>query len=147
MITVLSGDATAPTCDGSKIIAHVCNDVGAWGKGFVLAVSNRWLGPEQVYRAAKDWTLGTVQFIQVTPDTQVANMIAQRGIRGKKPLVRYWAVEQCLTRVAGRARELSASVHMPRIGCGLGGGQWRQIEPLIIKQLWDIPVYVYDWEK
>ncbi|MEV6001124.1 Appr-1-p processing protein, partial [Streptomyces griseomycini] len=27
---------------GVKVIAHVCNDIGGWGKGFVLAVSRRW---------------------------------------------------------------------------------------------------------
>ena len=36
-IQYLTGDATAPTASGNKIIAHVCNDIGGWGKGFVLA--------------------------------------------------------------------------------------------------------------
>jgi len=35
------GDATAPKADGPVVIVHVCNDVGKWGKGFVLAVSKR----------------------------------------------------------------------------------------------------------
>ena len=35
---------------------------------------------------------------------------------------------------------------MPRIGCGLAGGKWEEIEPIIIRQLCekDIAVYVYD---
>ena len=40
-----TGDATRPEGDGPKIIAHICNDVGAWGKGFVLALSKRWNTP------------------------------------------------------------------------------------------------------
>jgi hypothetical protein len=40
-IQYIAGDATAPIGDGNKIIAHVCNDIGAWGAGFVLAISKR----------------------------------------------------------------------------------------------------------
>lgn len=35
-ITYRKGDATAPIGDGAKIICHVCNDVGGWGKGTTL---------------------------------------------------------------------------------------------------------------
>lgn len=44
-ITYLKGDATTPQARGNKIIAHVCNDLGGWGKGFVLAISKRWPEP------------------------------------------------------------------------------------------------------
>ena len=38
-IKYIIGDATAPKMDGTKIICHVCNVIGGWGKGFVLALS------------------------------------------------------------------------------------------------------------
>ncbi|GGJ45802.1 hypothetical protein GCM10010121_066360 [Streptomyces brasiliensis] len=41
-IKYVRGDATVPSGKGVKAIAHVCNDVGGWGKGFVLALSRRW---------------------------------------------------------------------------------------------------------
>ncbi|GGN44191.1 hypothetical protein GCM10012285_26520 [Streptomyces kronopolitis] len=49
-------------------------------------------------------------------------------------------------RVADGARRLGASVHMPRIGCGLAGGVWSRVEPLISVRLarGGIPVTVYD---
>ncbi|CAM5711440.1 hypothetical protein [Streptomyces coeruleorubidus] len=31
--------------------------------------------------------------------------------------------------------ELGATVHMPRIGCGLAGGKWSRVEPLIEERL------------
>jgi hypothetical protein len=43
------GDATALTTDGNKLIAHICNDIGGWGKGFVLAISIRWPQPDAAY--------------------------------------------------------------------------------------------------
>jgi len=38
-------------------------------------------------------------------------------------------------------------VHMPRIGCGLAGGKWEKIEPIILSELIDkgINVFVYDY--
>src|SRR5262245_2849542 len=138
-IAYLKGDATSPQAAGVKMICHVCNDLGGWGKGFVVAVSKRWKEPEADYRAwhksgrAGGFELGAVQFVQVEPYIWVANMIGQRGMKAGSggPPIRYDAVGSCLAKVAEKARELGASVHMPRIGCGLAGGKWSEIEPLI----------------
>jgi len=45
------------------------------------------------------------------------------------------------------ALELDAFVHMPRIGCGLAGGTWDRIEPIIVRALCehDVAVTVYDF--
>ncbi|MEU6339775.1 macro domain-containing protein [Streptomyces sp. NPDC046977] len=142
-ITYVRGDATAPLGGGVKLIAHVCNDLGGWGKGFVLAVSARWAAPETAYRrwhrerATNDFGLGAVQFVEVGPALWVANMIGQHGIRrGSKGVpVRYEAIDAGLAAVADRAAGLGASVHMPRIGCGLAGGSWQRVEPMIEERL------------
>jgi O-acetyl-ADP-ribose deacetylase (regulator of RNase III) len=152
----VKGDATSPQASGAKIIAHVCNDLGGWGKGFVVAISRRWPEPERAYRkwhrerAGNDFGLGATQLVHTQPDIWVANMVAQRGIRSGSggPPIRYDAVERCLAAVADHATSRSASVHMPRIGCGLAGGRWDRIEPLIVKTLCnrDIAVTVYDFD-
>lgn len=169
-ITYIRGDATAPEGKGVKVIAHVCNDLGGWGRGFVLALSRRWPEPEAAYRrwhrerAHNDFGLGAVQFVQVGDDLWVANMVGQRGILPSRSRpgsrsakrgapfssegapVRYEAIDVGLGRIAARARQLGASVHMPRIGCGLAGGVWSRVEPLISGRLTrcGIPVTVYD---
>ncbi|MGW1957480.1 macro domain-containing protein [Streptomyces sp. NPDC001920] len=153
-ITCIRGDATAASVKGVKVIAHVCNDVGGWGKGFVLAVSRRWPEPEKSYRAwhrdraSNDFGLGAAQFVQVEPYTWVANLVGQRGIRtGSKGVpVRYEAIDAALERLGEKAVELGASVHMPRIGCGLAGGRWSRTEPLVTERLVrrGIEVTVYD---
>jgi O-acetyl-ADP-ribose deacetylase (regulator of RNase III) len=153
-IAYVRGDATAPSGRGVKVIAHVCNDLGGWGKGFVLAVSRRWPEPEAAHRAwhraraSNDFGLGAVQLVRVEPYVWVANMIGQHGIRtGSKGVpVRYEAIDTALGRLAGRAAELNASVHMPRIGCGLAGGKWSRVEPLVTERLTrqGISVTVYD---
>ncbi len=155
-IVYIKGDATSPQGKGVKIICHICNDLGGWGKGFVLAISRRWELPEAEYRAwhasgrKGGFELGAVQFIPVESYILVANMIGQHGMkRGSSgPPIRYEAVSKCLGRVAEKAIELRASVHMPRIGCGLAGGDWSRVEPLVLENLCSqsIAVTVYDFE-
>ena len=153
-ISYVVGDATAPVGSGPKIIAHVCNDVGGWGAGFVLALSARWPEPERAYyrwyeaRATNDFELGAVQVVNVSRDVWVANIIGQRDIVSGPdgPPVRYEAIEAGLTRVAEEATLGDASVHMPRIGCGLAGGEWSVVEGIIERTLIarSIPTTVYD---
>ncbi len=153
-ITYCTGDATRPTGDGLKIITHICNDAGGWGRGFVVALSRRWPQPEQRYRAwrrgedAQPLALGQVQFVQVEGEVWVANLIGQHGIgsRSGKPPVRYEAIRDGLRSIAVKARELGASVHMPRIGCGLAGGRWEDVSRIVENELVQqgINVTVYD---
>ena len=89
-ITYLNGDATQPNAAGPKVIVHICNDIGGWGRGFVMAISERWNAPETYYRQwyadrdKNDFSLGAVQFVAVEDGLWVGNMIGQHGInRGK----------------------------------------------------------------
>ena len=147
-IRYVQGDATRPQCGGHKIIAHCCNDLGAWGAGFVLALSARWPEPEAAYRSLKMRFLGDVQFVEVEPDITVANIIGQRGITriaGVAP-IRYPALASAFRTIAARAKTERASIHMPRIGCGLAGGRWSLVEGIINNEFGktNIPVTVYD---
>src|SRR5581483_10132905 len=101
-LNYVQGDATEPVSDGAKIIAHICNDQGAWGAGFVLALSKRWPQPEVAYRKWPARTLGEVQFVDTDqPGLIVANMIAQHStyFLGNRPPIRYVALANCLRKV------------------------------------------------
>ena len=153
-IQYIKGDATSPEGSENKIIVHVCNDIGGWGKGFVMAISKKWKTPEKQYRewfkSKNDFELGKVQFVQVEEDLWVANLIGQHKINkdenGEAP-IRYHAIEEGLEAIFDFAKTNNASVHMPRIGCGLAGGKWEMIEPIILENLssQDIKVVVYDF--
>lgn len=145
MITYLKGDATDPK-QRPAIIAHICNDEGKWGRGFVVALSKRWKEPEAAYRlmSRSKVELGYQQLVGVAPNLWVYNMVAQRGVgNGDICRVDHLALDHCLEVLKWEALERGASVHMPRIGCGLGGAKWYQIEPAL-RKLGDVPVYVYD---
>ncbi|MCI0507991.1 MAG: hypothetical protein L0Z73_18045 [Gammaproteobacteria bacterium] len=92
-IRYLKGDATDPVGDGNKVIIHICNDVGKWEKGFVLAISKRWKDPERIYivsfQAAAKPRLGDVQFVSVTDTLTVTNVIGQHGVRSPRYCVNH----------------------------------------------------------
>ena len=145
-IEYVSGDATAPLGSGPRILVHVCNDVGKWGKGFVLAISRRWRTPELQFKAwyrgelesEQPFALGSVQLVEVEPALWVANLGGQRGVMSRdarEPAIRYDAVRSGLASVGEHAIRQAASVHMPRIGCGLAGGRWEDIEPIVEREL------------
>jgi len=146
-IQYIKGDATNPIGEGKKIIIHICNDVGKWGRGFVLSLSKKWKTPEKEYKLKQEYKLGEIQISNVENDISVVNMIAQHGIRFTYiPPIRYDALKKCLNQVAELALKNNASIHTPRIGCGLAGGNWKDIEEIIKEELLDknINVIVYD---
>lgn len=150
MIEYRTGDAANPWGDGVLVIAHVCNNKGGWGAGFTGQLSKRWTSPETAYRSQVEGgafllRLGDVQAVQVNDLLWVANMVAQDGYRtpaNPKP-INYEALEDCLTHL-GNLFEPKVGFHMPRIGCGLGGGTWPEVERIINKILPERHVFVYD---
>jgi O-acetyl-ADP-ribose deacetylase (regulator of RNase III) len=155
MVRYVTGDATKPIGEGLKVIAHICNDKGAWGAGFVLALSKRWERPERMYKHLFDKRrenrpkLGDIQIVIAESDIFVCNMIAQKGLPTKdnrQPLD-YQALQTCLTTLTFRLERCKQkiSVHMPRIGTGYGGGNWGVIEKIIAATVGEkFEVTVYD---
>jgi len=155
------GDATKPIGTGIKVIAHVCNNIGAWGAGFVLALDKAF-GDERKLNSPKAaylrWSetpgfgLGGTMFTQVTDDTWVANMVAQNGVYTKgdekdKRYVDYAALRECLADVREFCMERGASIHCPKFGAGLGGGNWNVIAEIINQEWCDhgLEVTVYNF--
>ena len=176
MYKTIVGDATKPAALGTVpiIIPHVCNDLGGWGAGFVLALS-RTFGKkaETAYRAwyKNDgsygfippnevmvkgdgrFKLGATQLVKHVPEKLViANMVAQNGF-GKqadgRPAIRYGALVDCMRVVADVAVVAQAEIHCPKFGSDLAGGDWNTIS-LLIRELWEdrgIDVTVYEFPK
>lgn len=162
------GDATMPQGSGPKIIVHCCNDIGAWGAGFVVALSKRWPLAEEAYRAwyaaqqnpvdppfkgqvdtSGPFRLGEVQLVLVGPKLWVANLIGQHHVGmgpDNRPPIRYDAIQAGLKKVYRLVQIHGAGIHMPRMGSGLAGGRWDAIEKLVAAELSvkGVDVTVYD---
>jgi O-acetyl-ADP-ribose deacetylase (regulator of RNase III) len=150
-INYIKGDVLSPIGDGKKIIMHVVNNLGGWGKGFVVSLSKKWQEPENQYRkwyaSKQDFNLGSVQFIEVDPGLYVANMLAQHGYRynnSNPPVIKMSNLESCLRKVYTFAQENNLSIHAPKIGAGLAGLDWQDVEELIEKTFSDtLKVNIY----
>jgi O-acetyl-ADP-ribose deacetylase (regulator of RNase III) len=133
------GNALQPKRTGAAIIAHVVNDrTPNWGgRGFAQALRGVYPGVQEefrlwVARQPSNLKLGNVHWVRVDNRLTVASMVAQAGYgESSKPRLRYQALEACLDEVAREARERGAVVHMPRIGTGAAGGDWRVIQGII----------------
>ena len=152
-IRYVRGDATDPRGPGKLIIAHVVNDVArTWGVGFARAVAGKWPNAQDKFTA---WTvaqpgqlrLGNTFQTDISPSLKLVQMVCQRGYgKPSKVRLRYSALKSCLDEVVRLSLQDNASVHMPRIGTGQGGGLWGVIEQLIDETLCrnGIPVTIYD---
>lgn len=155
------GDATHPEGDGPRVIVHCVNSLGAWGAGFVLALSRRWVEPERQYKelAASFGgriPLGATQIVHVEEGLVVANLVGQEGVghaADGTPPIRCPAIRTGLGQVrehamrwAASAFRRRASIHMPRMGAGLAGGDWDRVAHLVHDELVErgLDVTVYD---
>ena len=155
-----TGDATDPQLPGPLVIAHVLSDTGAFDAGFAAALAARYPLAKQRFQAwarggshvyARPFELGIVQWVGVGQalgrthrfsDRWVANMVAQAGLRSAqnpRPL-KLDALASCLGELVG----IEMPIVMPRIGCGLAGGSWDEVRPLIESILDDDEVHVFD---
>ena len=89
--------------------------------------------------------LGQSQLVAVESGLSVLNMVAQHGFTASRglPPIRYDALALCLRQADAFAKKNGASLHMPRIGCGLAGGSWKIVGGLI-ERLTTVDVVVYD---
>ena len=143
-INYLKGDASLPLEEHTLII-HVVNILGKWGKGFVLSLSKQFpIAKSDYVKWSKDketFGLGEVQFVCVDQQkaTFVANMLAQHGVRkndkDRTAYIDYNVLRLCLRKVARFALKNRLSIQMPKIGSGLAGGDWREIEKIINEEL------------
>jgi len=147
------GDATEPRGTGKKVIAHVVNDLSPnWGRGFGFALRERY---PQVQRGFRKWVethksdfrLGRIRVTPVSHDLMVAHLICQHGFGASKyPRLRYGYLRDCLNQLALEAREFNATIHMPLIGTGEGGGAWSIVRELIEETLCSRGLFVTAYE-
>lgn len=121
----------------SGIIAHGCNAQGVMGSGVAKGIREKFPTAYKHYKYKYDehgygLHLGDVHVIPITEKhLYVANMITQEvyGTSGNR-YVSYDAVDECFDNLFARNR-YKYPVNIPKIGAGLGGGDWSVIESII----------------
>ncbi len=118
------------------IIIHGCNAQGVMGSGVALAVKEKYptaykdYVAEYEYRSKLD--IGNTVKSWVSEDLMIINAITQDKYgRDNKRYVNYAAIVRCFDEAISYARAYQYDLHFPKIGAGLGGGDWNIIEQLI----------------
>lgn len=125
-------------CPGAGIIAHGCNAQGVMGSG--VAYEFRRIYPQAYEKYQRDiqrngLKLGGISWcFEYVDDTGMllASAITQEfyGVGGKR-YVSYDAIDSCFRDVIAGAIFSNMVIHIPKIGAGLGGGDWDIISNII----------------
>lgn len=116
----------------SGMIVHGCNEEGKMGKGVALSIRKKY---ESVYyylmlKATDGLCIGNVQYVRVDHNLRIVNAIIQRayGDVHHKRYVDYEAVYACFLKIFNRAKiEKVFTISIPKIGAGLGGGDFGKV--------------------
>lgn len=135
-ISYIEGNALTKYSDKNIIIMHCCNNLMAWGAGFSGELSKKWPITKSTFLKHSN-VLGAVSFVQVESTIYVANIVGQNGYGydGKK-YVDYSALQTAFLTIVTLINNSAflrnnIVIQCPRIGCGLAGGKWEEIEPLL----------------
>lgn len=158
MFQIKEGDALIPDPGGHKVcIAHVVNDIGKFGAGFALSMHQTYPGAKKGYLGAfrvvgddneslRGKNILTKSRHPATGDkVYICHMVAQRGLRSKTnphPL-NLDDLRSCLRDLCTTAWTFDWHVQMPKIGSGLGGGNWQEIEPIIRAEMRSVNTTIY----
>ncbi len=128
-------------------ILHGCNAQGVMGSGVAKIVKEQYFDAFAFYAEQYDehgLKLGDVQFVPANGKV-IVNAITQEfyGRDGKR-YVSYDAVAAAMNTV-NRVLKLSGinRIAMPKIGAGLGGGDWDAIAAIIEQEMVDVQPVVY----
>lgn len=149
MLKYIKGDLLdAP----QPIIIHQVNCQGVMGSGVALAIKKRFPEAYVVYRETLDQfgdggCLGETSSVVVSPDKKIYNLYSQRHYlpRGERH-TDYEALARGFEKIKNENPEISKDVAAPKIGCGLGGGDWRIVSSMLETIFDDRDVYVYELE-
>ena len=130
------------------LIAHGCNAQGVMGAGVARIVREKYPSAYETYVLRKKkfgLKMGQVIFAK-SGDRLIANCITQNkfGSDGKR-YVDYEAIRESMIQINAycRVKKLK-SFGMPKIGAGLGGGDWNTIEKIIEETCVDTQAIVYE---
>lgn len=132
----------------NSLVVHGCNAQGVMGSGVAKVVRNDF--PAAYYEYVRKYEesglkLGDVIPVMVLPSRYIINAITQEfyGRDGKR-YVNYHAIEVCFGQVRKFVDQNGIeTINYPKIGAGLGGGNWDEIAAIIDEQLDGLQHFVW----
>lgn len=139
-------------------IMHGCNSHGVMGSGVALAIRQKWPIAFETYRDAYErdgLTLGKNYYCMVegngVPTKMIINAITQKDFgRDKKQFVDYDAIRSCVKEANHMGEilcgifNISPKIALPKIGAGLGGGDWAIISKILEEEFTYLEAVIYE---
>ena len=118
-----------------SIILHQVNCCGVMGAGVAKAIRERFPNVYESYvkvckHFEKTELLGKIQCIASLNNKTIVNCFAQLLYGHDRRHTNYEALKLCLQKVHDRYPDESIAIPFG-IGCGLAGGDWKIVEPMI----------------
>ena len=117
-----------------KALAHGCNCAGAMGKGIAVGFKERYPQMYKLYQSfCKAGAVPGEVFPYYDRDTDVViyNLMTQRHWTTPATIE---AIEQSVRTMMEMLQDIQIkTVGIPKIGCGLGGLDWKDVQPLLEK--------------
>ncbi len=140
-VTYVDGDITE---DEAELLVNTVNCVGVMGKGVALAFKNRWPSIMQAYQAeCRDNVLkaGGCRLFDLPDGRKWAGLATKDHWR--QPSRMDW-VHTGVAELARQAREAGIrTIAMTAPGCGNGGLDWAQVEPIVLEALSEFDLRLY----
>lgn len=128
------------------VVMHCCNMQGKMGAGVALAVRQKWPKAYEAYRrvyAQGRLSLSSISGALVAENLLIINGVMQRdyGNDGACRVI-YPCVQHCFAQAVSLVstssvngsslRKVPFIISFPLLGCGLAGGEWRQVQEQIL---------------
>ena len=128
-----------------RYIAHGVNCQGVMGSGIAKQIKEKYPKVYEKY-TMKEPKLGYVQWVECKNRT-IINLFTQEYYGRDMRFVSYDAIDIAFARLNDQFSALYLNdchiLGIPKIGAGLGGGNWKIIETIINERTSDIPIVVY----
>ena len=146
MLTYKKGDLFTTN---ANIIIHGCNCQGKMNSGVAKAIRENYPDAYEIYMEAhKCGALQLGHNIYYHEGNKViVNALTQKYYGyDNKQYVNYDAIRNCLFQLKFMLKMMEGKIKiaMPKIGCGLGGGDWNIVSGIIEEELNDFEVEVWE---
>ena len=145
MLNYKTADVTTAT---EQVVAHGVNCTGHFGSGVAGAIKRNHPYVRDQYLSLTEHVLGTCQFVEYNDQIWVnAHTQQDKGYDGEQ-YADLNSVAYCLVEIDNYMHEHNLhTIAMPKIGTGLGGLNWDDVEILVEGILGDYEVTIYEWKK
>jgi O-acetyl-ADP-ribose deacetylase (regulator of RNase III) len=134
-----------------EVIAHGCNCFCVMGAGIAEQMKNVFdaNNPEKFYLEGNLYIadinkLGQIDFSPVLIPKGMINLVNCYTQYAPGRNLDYAALELCLKKISHQFK--SYSIGLPKIGCGIAGGDWEIVEKMIKKHLYNLNVTVVEYK-